>query len=50
MESPSNFIIEIFDELEDWRVDRCKRHKLVDILFISLCAMLSGADSFTEIF
>lgn len=45
----NNFIVEIFDELEDWRVSRRKLHKLSDILFISLCAMLSGADSFTEI-
>ena len=45
----SNFILEIFDRLEDWRIERCKLHKLSDLLFISLCAMLSGADSFTEI-
>jgi predicted transposase YbfD/YdcC len=42
-------IEEIFAPAEDWRVDRCKAHKLTDILFLSLSAMVSGADSFTEI-
>jgi len=47
--SKTTYIEEIFSEIEDWRVDRCKSHKLVDILFLSLSAMLSGAEAFTEI-
>ncbi|MEM6526631.1 MAG: ISAs1 family transposase [Bacteroidota bacterium] len=45
----NNFILDLFSEVSDWRLDRCKLHNLSEMLFISLCAMLSGADSFTEI-
>ena len=31
------------------RVDRTKKHNLVDILFIASAAVISGADSFIEI-
>lgn len=41
-------IIECFSDLVDPRVeDRCD-HKLIDIIFIAVCAVISGADSFTE--
>src|SRR5947199_5569316 len=36
-------------DLPDPRVDRTKRHRLDDILVITLCAVLCGADSFEEI-
>ncbi len=35
-----------FETLEDPRLDRCKRHKLGDILFLAVCAMLGGANDF----
>ena len=38
-----------FAEMPDFRVDRQKKHHLVDILVIALCALLSGADDFAEI-
>lgn len=38
-----------FDSLPDPRLDRCKRHELSDILLLSLFAVLSGADSWTDI-
>ena len=41
----SNF----FAEMPDFRVDRRKKHHLVDILVIALCALISGADDFEEI-
>jgi len=44
-----SIIEEIFAPAEDWRVDRCKTHELSDILFLSLSAMVSGAEAFTEI-
>ncbi|MEO1714437.1 MAG: ISAs1 family transposase, partial [Bacteroidota bacterium] len=44
-----NFILDLFTKVPDWRIARCKLHNLSEMLFISLCAMLSGADSFTEI-
>lgn len=47
--TPRETIEEIFSQVPDWRVDRCKVHRLVDILFLSLSAMISGAEAFTEI-
>jgi predicted transposase YbfD/YdcC len=35
-----------FEALEDPRIDRCKRHQLGDILFLAVCAMISGANDF----
>ena len=35
-----------FGTLEDPRIERCKRHKLGDILFLAVCAMLAGANDF----
>ncbi len=37
-----------FADLPDPRRAQGQRHKLVDILFIALCAVLCGADDFTE--
>lgn len=41
--------IEYFAELPDPRVNRSKKHQLDDILGITLCAVICGADSFEEI-
>lgn len=38
-----------FSELEDPRVDRTKRHKLLDIVVIAICAVICGADSWVEV-
>lgn len=38
-----------FAELPDPRVNRTKKHALSDILGVTLCAVLCGADSFEEI-
>jgi predicted transposase YbfD/YdcC len=38
----------VFADLPDPRIDRTKAHSLLDILTIAVCAMLSGADTFTE--
>src|ERR1700730_17088418 len=38
-----------FDTLEDPRIDRCKLHKLGDILFLTVCAMLCGANDFVAV-
>lgn len=42
-------LLRFFDGLEDPRMDRTKLHALSDILFISLCAILCGADSWAEV-
>ena len=41
-------IMDGFDTLEDPRVDRCKRHHLLDIIAIAIaiCAVICGADSY----
>jgi len=38
--------VEHFAALEDPRLQRCQRHKLFDILFLSVSAMLGGANDF----
>lgn len=42
-------LLRVFDELEDPRVERNKLHGLVDILAITLLAVICGADEWTEI-
>jgi hypothetical protein len=42
-------VLRFFDELEDPRLDRTKLHALGDILFITLCAVICGADTWTEV-
>jgi predicted transposase YbfD/YdcC len=41
--------VSYFAELPDPRVNRTKKHRLDDILAVTLCAVISGADSFEEI-
>ena len=38
-----------FADLTDPRIDRTKRHALLDILTIALCAVICGADSWVEV-
>jgi len=45
----SRGLLRFFEQVEDPRVDRTKLHSLVDILVITLCAVISGADSWTEV-
>ncbi len=37
--------MECFGELEDPRIERCKRHQLLDDITIAICAVICGADS-----
>ena len=37
-----------FEEVPDFRLERRKLHKLSDILLLSLCAVLSGAEDFED--
>lgn len=46
---PSASIGKHFANLEDPRIDRTKRHKLVDILVIAICAVICGADNWEEV-
>jgi hypothetical protein len=42
-------LIEHFSNLEDPRVDRTKRHPLIDILVIAICAVICGADNWVAV-
>ncbi len=42
-------LFEHFSSLPDPRLDRQKKHQLPDILFITICAVLSGADNWVMI-
>ncbi len=46
---PKKSIYEYFSELEDPRVDRTKHHKLIDIITITICAVICGADTWIDI-
>jgi predicted transposase YbfD/YdcC len=49
MTEPKLGFPEHFADLPDPRIDRTKKHLLLDILAITLCATLAGADSFEEV-
>ena len=42
---PKIRIVDHFKDLEDKRVERTKRHKLIDIVTIAICAVICGVDS-----
>jgi predicted transposase YbfD/YdcC len=46
---PKHSIAEHFDDIEDTRIDRGKKHKLIDIITISICAVVCGADGWIDI-
>jgi len=37
-------LVEHFSSITDPRIDRTKRHKLIDILVIAICATICGAE------
>ena len=41
---PTSTIIEYFEQLEDPRIERTKLHLLIDIVTLTICAMICGAD------
>jgi predicted transposase YbfD/YdcC len=47
--TPAATIETYFSELSDPRIERTKRHKLVDILVIGICAVICGADDYVAI-
>jgi predicted transposase YbfD/YdcC len=47
-ESPRG-VTRFFDDIEDPRIDRTKRHNLQDILTIALVAILGGAEAWTQV-
>jgi predicted transposase YbfD/YdcC len=39
---------EYFATLPDPRIERCRRHKLIDIVTIAICTLLCGGEGFTD--
>ena len=46
---PQITIISHFSNIHDQRVERRKLHKLIDILIITICAVICGADTWEDI-
>jgi len=46
---PKTTIEDHFSPLKDPRMERTKRHKLIDIVIITICAVISGADDWVSI-
>ena len=40
---------EIFSPIKDPRVNRTKKHPLLDIIALSICGIIAGCESFEEI-
>lgn len=49
MPTPLPAFCDHFADLPDPRIDRTKRHALLDILTIAVCAVLAGADSWVDV-
>ena len=49
VEATGASIAEHFAALDDPRIDRTKRHKLLDIVAIAICGTICGADSWVDI-
>src|SRR5260221_5915411 len=48
-EEQAQSLATIFAAVEDPRIERTKRHKLLDILLIALCGVICGAEGWAEI-
>ena len=48
-DKPATRLMEQFAKLEDPRIDRTKRHKLIDIVTIAICAVICGADTWVDV-
>lgn len=47
METPA--LLDYFEDLEDPRIDRTKHHPLINVIFIAICAVVSGAEGWEDI-
>lgn len=48
-QTPTARITDYFGNLPDPRIERRKQHRLLDIVAIAVCAVIAGADGWTEI-
>ena len=49
LDKPTASIFQHFSRIEDPRINRQKKHQLQDIFFITLCAVICGADNWVSI-
>ncbi len=45
----SGYVAERFSALEDPRTGRAKRHNLIDVVVVAICAVICGADSWVDV-
>ena len=48
-EQPGTSIEQHFADLQDPRVERTRRHKLLDIIVLAICGVICGADDWVSI-
>ncbi len=48
-EAPTARLTDYFDGLQDPRIERSRRHQLLDIMVIAICAVIAGADGWTDV-
>ena len=46
---PKATIADYFTDIEDPRIERTKRHELIDMITIAICAVICGSDSWVAI-
>ena len=49
MDSPPRSLIEHFSSMNDPRIERSRRHKLIDIIVIGVVGSLCGAESWEDV-
>lgn len=49
VQTPLNIIAPHFSKLKDPRMDRTRKHNLFDIVTITICAVVGGADNWVEV-
>lgn len=49
VKSGSASVVNYFEELEDPRIGRNRRHKLIDIVVLTVCAVISGCETWEDI-
>jgi predicted transposase YbfD/YdcC len=42
-------VLRYLEQVEDFRMNRTKLHSLIDILFVTICAVICGADGWAEV-
>lgn len=49
MHQPETTLVQSFGDIEDFRLDRNKKHLLVDSIVLAVCCTICGANGFVEI-